>query len=584
MLLRALSRAVFRPAALSSALRVLLPVVCATTGWAQAASTAADTAERVQREQQDRQREDLRRARESARPPTLLTAPLPVAPRGGHAGEAKRVIRQLVLEGADHLRPKFRAQLEQRYTGELGISDVEQLLTDLTRHYVLRGYATTRAYLPEQDLASGVLRVKVVEGRVERIEGAHLRANIFPAAKGDLLNLRPLEQGIDNLNRLASNNAALDLQPGSQPGDTIVAVKNQPGRRWRASGSFDSTGSSDTGRDQASGTFTLEDPLGFADSLTVNHRRAVPYHANSKASEATNVSYSAPWGWHLLTVGGAASTYAMTTAPSGYPLPFDGRSCSVFGRLDRSLYRSATARLDASATLNWRSSKNYLFGTLISVSSRDTTSVDVDLNYSTSLLGGTFTASAGLGWGLPLFGALSDPRGLVRYAPHAEYLKGTFSLSFTRPLVLDGRTFVFSSALNGQYSPRVLYGTDQLTVGGLYSVRGFDKSVLAGDSGYVWRNDLSLPLAVPAPVSGRLGSRLGLRPYVGIDHGYAWSSVTGLPALFSPIEGFVAGGVAGTAVSLGRMNADFSYHHSLVRPSGLPGESGRFYFRVGFSF
>ncbi|WP_422775075.1 POTRA domain-containing protein, partial [Pseudomonas aeruginosa] len=36
------------------------------------------------------------------------------------------------------------------------------LLKAVTDHYLDRGYVTTRAYLPQQDLASGTLRIIVV--------------------------------------------------------------------------------------------------------------------------------------------------------------------------------------------------------------------------------------------------------------------------------------------------------------------------------------------------------------------------------------------------------------------------------------
>ena len=38
------------------------------------------------------------------------------------------------------------------------------------RFYIDRGYVTSRAYLPQQDLSSGELRVIVVEGRLEGLD------------------------------------------------------------------------------------------------------------------------------------------------------------------------------------------------------------------------------------------------------------------------------------------------------------------------------------------------------------------------------------------------------------------------------
>ncbi len=540
---------------------------------------AVGAGERAQREERDRQEQEFRRAREAQQELTSIAIPAPerVVPV---ADEVKREINELVIEGADNMRPGFRKGLQSRFTGLLGISDVRALLSDITRHYILRGYATTRAYLPEQDLSTGTLRVLVVEGRIESYAG-DLPPNVFPGEPGDLLNLRSVEQGIENLNRLASNDAELELVPGSTPGDTVVAIQNNPGRRWHLSGSLDNSGSEDTGRNQASLTLAYDNLVGLADYLSVTHRRAVPYHSGREASEATTVSYTVPWDWTALTVGGSASSYALTFfAPSGTPLPFNGDSRFAFLSVDHLLFRDQNSRLKLDATLNWRSSKNYILGNLIDVSSRDTTNLEVGADFSTVVANGTLMTRAGLVFGLPWFGSLEDPSGLPGYAPKAEFTKVMFDVRYSRPFTVAKQRLLFSSSVNAQFGSDVLYGTDQLTGGGQYAVRGFDESNPAGDWGFVWRNDVSVPFEVNLPA----GPSLGLRPYLGLDVGRLWSNVDGLPDSFVPPEGGLAGGAVGVSFSYRQANFDISYHHNFDRPVGVPDEDGRFYARASFSY
>ena len=66
------------------------------------------------------------------------------------------------------------------------------LLKAVTDHYLDRGYVTTRAYLPQQDLASGTLRIIVVEGRLEGLDSSALASPreltmSFPGRTGELL-------------------------------------------------------------------------------------------------------------------------------------------------------------------------------------------------------------------------------------------------------------------------------------------------------------------------------------------------------------------------------------------------------------
>src|SRR3546814_8677404 len=95
------------------------------------------------------------------------------------------------------------------------VDDIERLLGEVTKAYIDRGYATTRAYLPEQDLSSGRLRIEVVEGRISRIEvdgSGVFVPGAFLYPDGDRLNLRRLEQGLDQINRLRSEEHTSELQ------------------------------------------------------------------------------------------------------------------------------------------------------------------------------------------------------------------------------------------------------------------------------------------------------------------------------------------------------------------------------------
>lgn len=94
---------------------------------------------------------------------------------------------------------------------------------------------TSRAYLPQQDMSKGHLQVLVVEGKLEGLKGADNSkltdrelAMAFPGKSGEILNLREIEQAVDQLNRLPSNQAQMELTPGEAVGGSSVLVKNTP--------------------------------------------------------------------------------------------------------------------------------------------------------------------------------------------------------------------------------------------------------------------------------------------------------------------------------------------------------------------
>ena len=73
----------------------------------------------------------------------------------------------------------------------------------------------------------------MVEGKLSKIRVEDGGKNsisvgtIAPGLEGAPLNIRDLEQALDQANRLASNNATLEMLPGNTPGDSIVVLHNK---------------------------------------------------------------------------------------------------------------------------------------------------------------------------------------------------------------------------------------------------------------------------------------------------------------------------------------------------------------------
>ncbi len=109
----------------------------------------------------------------------------------------------------------------------LTAAQLNPILQDITHAYLERGYVTTRAYLPAQELGDGLLQIQVLEGRVEAIDGADVLSPrelkmLLPLQPGKSFNIRPLEQAVDQLGQLPSRQVQFDLQPGEEAGGSRV--------------------------------------------------------------------------------------------------------------------------------------------------------------------------------------------------------------------------------------------------------------------------------------------------------------------------------------------------------------------------
>ncbi|SED21132.1 hemolysin activation/secretion protein [Pseudomonas costantinii] len=194
-------------------------------------------------------------------------------------------IKDIGIKGTDSLSLPDRDRLLEPYIGGcLGTSQLNQLLKVITDNYIDRGLVTSRAYLPQQDLSNGQLQVLVVEGKLEALQGAeHSKlsdrelAMAFPGKNGELLNLREIEQAIDQLNRLPSNQAQLEIVPGDAVGGSSVLVKNTPQKPWRASLSRHNDGQKTTGEQQWGAGFEWDSPLGLADQM-LDEKTGQPYY------------------------------------------------------------------------------------------------------------------------------------------------------------------------------------------------------------------------------------------------------------------------------------------------------------------
>lgn len=542
------------------------------------AAEAARQADVLQRQNEERIRRDVEEA--LPRRPELPAPSLPVpAVDASAAGPSCHQISDIVVSGAPHLSPALRADINSRYAGRcLGVSGIEQILAAITKDYIDRGYITTRAYLPSQDLSRGRLEILVVEGVIGNIElddGARrsIRPGLVFPAEGALFNLRDFEQGIEQLNRLSSNNAQLDIQPGDTPGASRVVIHNAPAFPLHAFVGVDDHGSEATGKNQLAFGLTADRLLGLNELMIYAHRRSQPYDAARKASASDSFTFIMPAGHYTFSAAASQSRYTTSiVAPSGAPLRFQGDSDSVNLKLSRVVYRGPAGRGTLGVGLTQKSTRNYLEGEFLDISSRRLALLDLEAGFNTRLAGGALTTALDYERGLSAFGALRDPGGLPDDAPRAQFGKLRYQLGYFHPFSVAGMGAEFSTHISGQRAQNTLYGSEQILIGGIYSVRGFSVNSLSGDHGWYSRNEIAL-----RPVLSLAGQPLPLRLYAGVDVGAVSNRAADAPG------GRLTGAVLGISGGWNRLTFDVFHARPLSQPDFLPHEGGQTWLRLNIT-
>jgi len=564
------------PTRLCLVLAVAFSMTTSTAVFAQtAAEAAARQADVLQRQNQERISRDI----ENALPPDrttqgIDTRTLVPSVDASNVGRKCHDINTIIIDGAPNLTPAVRDAIMRAHTGQcLGVSEVEQILGEITRDYITRGLITARAYLPAQDLSRGTLTILVLEGRIESImvdDGDRRSINprtVFPAP-GELLNLRDIEQGIDQVNKLASNNATLDIQPGDQAGASKIVIRNTPSFPLHASLSADNTGSDSTGRNQLGTALSADNLLGLNELMLFTYRRSQPNDNARKGSVSKSLVFAVPYRYATVSYSGSRSHFTSSVAlPTGDALPFQGESKNDALRAEHLVFRNQSTRQTLSAMLTVKDTRNFLAGNFLSVSSRTLTVLDLDSSTSTGFLDGALTLDVGYAHGLKTAGALRDADGIPDTAPRAQFSKFKYGLSWLRPFQVAGVRAVWTTALTGQHARDVLYGSEQLLIGGLYSVRGFVNNTLSGDNGWYVRNELAVHPVLPL-------MNLPVRVYAGVDYGRVSNRAPDVP------EGALSGRVIGASASWKGMSIDVSNARAMHQPGVFRREGSRTWIRL----
>lgn len=491
-------------------------------------------------------------------------------------------IQRVELLGATLLSATQQARLVEPWQGRcLSANDLNELLKAVTQIYLDAGYVTTRAYLPQQDLNDGTLQVQVVEGRIEGLfspEGhpsARELAMTFPGEIGKVLNLRELEQMIDQLGRLPSRAAQLELVPGEQVGGSRVQVKGTPSKPWRVSLARHNDGQLSTGEQQMGAGLDWDSPLGLADQLSLRLGHDV-VSDSFRHSHNESLYYSLPYGWWTFSYSYSQSYYRTQNQANGFAFMLDGDSKTHQLSAERLLHRDNVSKTSLSLGASHLRTRNYLEEALIDVSSQRLSEAQLGLNHGRRI--GTAFINVDAGWqrGVGWFDAQEsgNPRG---GQPVARYNKYTLTLSYLQPFSLWGESFSFDSLASGQRSEDVLFSPQRLSVGGQSSVRGFKEQSLSGDSGAYWRNQLRwrrpVTWAPLQPVFSELS--LGFAYDVGVIHG----------GRYNPDQ---RGRLTGNAIELSargqHVAASVSFARSLERPDAIERQEHPLYFRLDLFF
>ena len=397
----------------------------------------------------------------------------------------------------------------------LGSTGINLVMTRIQNAIVARGYVTTRVLAEAQDLHSGVLTLTVIPGRIRGIRfsddsGARANAwNTVPAQPGDLLNLRDIEQALENFKRVPSAEADIQIVPADELGESDLIITWKQAFPLRFTLSANDGGARTTGIYQGNVTVSGDHLLALNDLFyaSFNHDLGGG-ESGERGTRGHTLHYSLPWGYWMLAATTSANRYHQAVAGASQTYLYSGTSESQELKLSRLIYRDASNKTTASLRGYLSKSSNFIDDTEVEVQRRRMAGWEAALAHRTFIADATLDLNLAYRRGTGAFAALP--------APEDAFGEGTArptiisaETSLALPFKLGDQQLRYNASWRAQWNRTPLVPQDRFSIGGRYTVRGFDgESVLMAERGWLIRNELGLSLG-----------ESGQEAYVGLDHG-----------------------------------------------------------------
>lgn len=414
-----------------------------------------------------------------------------------------------VFEGWQNALPKYEGK-------RVGVKGIERLAAILQQRLTEEGYVTSRVEIPDQDLARGTLTLRIIPGRIEEIRFQDPSTkgtwrNAFPTGRGDVLNLRNLEQGLEQMKRVPGQDAAMELLPGKTKDTSIVELKVKQGKPWSFGLSADDGGIDSTGKREYSLNMALYNPTGLNDVLSWSRGKDAIHEGKTHGTENYDVSYSIPYQNYTFSVNTYKNNYYQTIADVT-PYVSSGTTRGTEWELARVIDRDRTSKTSLFFRLIEKEGRNAIDGEELAVQHQKTDAYRIGVRRR-NYVGDTVS-----NWelwyqkGMPWFGAERSIGDGEAGNPTTRY--GLFGINgqIETPITIGNIQANYHLSFTGQYTKDRLYSTDQLAIGGRWTVRGFDgDNSLSAENGWYLRNELDIPIG-----------GANITPYLAFDIGHVW--------------------------------------------------------------
>ena len=428
-----------------------------------------------------------------------------------------------------------QAELEDAIASFMGkpisFAQLVQAADLITQLYLKQGYITSGAYLPEQNLSSGKLQIQVLEGSLSEIEIDITKGRLKENYIRDRLENRvssPL-----NINQLQSALQLLQLNPLIESLDAELSTGIQPGTNSlkvsvMGTDTFTLQAKLNNNRNSSIGTFERGFQMTEANLLGVGDEINFGF-LNTDGSNQYQAGYTFPLNSHDGTLSFDFRSTKNEIIEADFELidiDIESRSYNLTWR--QPVIQRATPEVSQELALNLTASRRESDTSILGSAADISPGVNEEGELRTSVISlgqewlqrnrrQVIAARSQFNLGVDAFNAT-----ISNNEPDSQFFawRGQFSylrlLSMPKGTPTIGSTILLRSELQLAADP--LIPTEQFSLGGATTVRGYRQDALLTDSGFSAAAELRIPIARLS----KLNASLQFSPF--IDFGTGWNT------------------------------------------------------------
>ncbi|MCU0536651.1 MAG: ShlB/FhaC/HecB family hemolysin secretion/activation protein [Hydrococcus sp. Prado102] len=392
------------------------------------------------------------------------------------------------------------------------IEQIQQVTDKITGLYLEGNYITSRAVIEEESLATGNIRIRVIEGSVEEIviEGAKRLEN-YVRSRIELGTNTPLNSALleDQLRLLKIDplfeNVEASIKAGTGVGQSILVVRVTEANPFSGSVGIDNYSPPSVGAERLSLNLLYRNVTGLGDSIAASYRPRLATFDTYQLEFAYQIPLNAMNGklnlrtvidrnkvidgrFEILDIQGEAERYEISYRQPLILTPREEFALSVGFAYQRN------------QLFTFAGPTRFGFGPNEEGETR-TSVFTFGQEYTLRDPSGAWGFRSQLRFGTGVFDATSNEDDI----PDSEFFSWLGQIQ--RVQVLGENNFLIAQ-LDFQLAPNPLLPSEQFVIGGAQSVRGYRQNVLAGDYGLRFsledriilaRNDSNEPVFTVAP-------------------------------------------------------------------------------------